>query len=95
MIKILKEIFRFLKSFFYKGDDPQPVYVYVCVLMIFVFRMLYLKIEKQATHFSDSLIVGVLAFILGWLSVFNWNTKIKNGFKKIVSKIKEKTDAQY
>lgn len=87
---IAKGILLFIKSFMYKGDDPQPVYVYVGILMFFVFRILYLKIEKKATHISDFLIVSILGFILGWLSIFNWNVKIKNGFKKVVNKVKNR-----
>ena len=89
LIIFFKGLWKVLRSFIFKGDDPQPVYIYVMILMYFVYRMLYLHIEG-IRQFRVELILGICGFILGWLSIFNWNTKIKNGFNKVKEKIKDK-----
>lgn len=77
-MKTLKNI---IKSFFYSKEDFQPAYFYVLVLMILVFTMIIMRLCGDG-DLSDTIILGVLGFVVSWLAVFNWDRKNKNGFHK-------------
>jgi len=67
---------KFLKSFIFKGDDPQPVYVYIGILIILVIAMLVMRMFEKG-NFSDTLIIGVMGFIATWAGIFNRNERMK------------------
>lgn len=67
---------KFFKSFLYSGNDPQPVYAYIGVLLCLVIAMMTMRLMERG-DFSDTLILGVLGLVVTWAGVFNWYKKGK------------------
>lgn len=66
-----------IKSFFYRGNDFQPPYFWITVLMILVvvsFIMKLLGIGKL----SDNLVISAIGFVASWVGLYNWNRKNGN-----------------
>jgi hypothetical protein len=59
---------NYLKSMFYSGGKPAPVYAYIFILMTLVVTMVLMRIFQKG-NFSDTLILGMCGFIVAWSGV--------------------------
>jgi hypothetical protein len=75
-MKFLKGLFLFFKSFAYSKGKPQPSYVYICIFLALIIRILWLRTRplNGELQISDGLILGLCGFVLAWIGVFNWFT---------------------
>ena len=80
---------KWYKSFFYRKDDFQPPYFWITIfcfltalmVVLRVIMIIYQLIKGQVTIdlVSDTLILGLLAFVNVWAAVYNWNSvKLSN-----------------
>jgi len=68
---------KILKSFFYSGDDFQPVYFWITILMALIVLSIILKL-LGTKYISDGLIGLFIANVIGLAGLYNWN-RSKNG----------------
>jgi len=70
---------KILKSFFFSTSKSkfQPVYFWITVMMLMVITMMILRFCRIG-DLSDTLILGVLGFIVTWLGLYNYNKKSQN-----------------
>ena len=59
---------KYFKALFYSGGKPQPVYLYIFVLMGLVIAMVVMRMLERG-NFSDTLILGMCGFIVAWAGV--------------------------
>ena len=74
-----------LLSFFYRGNDFQPPYFWITVFNTFILAILTIRIWAAVISIknngftpdilSDTLVLGTLAFVAGWLTIYNWDRK--------------------
>lgn len=65
---------KLIRSFFYRRDDFQPPYFWITVLMSICIIMLILRLAGFR-HVDNTLVLGVLGFVAGWVAVYNWDRK--------------------
>jgi len=78
----MKEYFR---SFFYSGDNPQPVYFYIYILFTLIVIMIVLRIFFGRVDIDTSLILGMCGYTGGWATLLTVRQHFKerngNGHK--------------
>lgn len=67
---------KIIKSFFYRREDFQPPYFWITVLMVFAVIMLVLRLFGFQ-HVDNTLVLGVLGFVAGWVTIYNFDRKNK------------------
>lgn len=65
------EMKKFIRSFFYRGKDPQPPYVWISIFCILAIVMLIMKLCGVG-YISDTLVISTLGMIVSWAGVYNW-----------------------
>lgn len=87
-----------IKSFFYRGDDFQPVYFWVTILMALIIGMVILRMSGSH-DISDVLLISALGGVVTLLGIYNINS-IKNPrimadhTRKVLNDLKEKIKAE-
>lgn len=76
-MKILGGIKKIIKSFFYRGNDFQPVYFWVTVLMGLIVFMIWQRAYWEVVSISDSLLITCIGAVVTLLGIYNWNS-VKN-----------------
>ena len=67
-MKWLIKLNEYMKSMFYSGGKPHPVYAYIFILMSLVVTMVLMRILEKG-NFSDTLILGMCGFIATWAGI--------------------------
>lgn len=67
---------KIIKSFFYRGDDFQPPYFWITLLMLLVVAMMVMRLVGLA-QIDNALVIGVLGFVAAWIGFYNFD-RIKN-----------------
>jgi len=67
-----------MKAFFYSKNKFQPVYFWITLFCSLAFVMFMLKLFKIG-DISDTLVIGVLAFIEAWVLLYNIDKKNNHG----------------
>ena len=76
-MKILGGIKKIIKSFFYRGNDFQPVYFWVTILMALIVFMIWQRAYWEVVSISDSLLITCIGAVVTLLGIYNWNS-VKN-----------------
>lgn len=74
----MKKFKEYLKAMFYSKDNPYPVYMYIFVLMTLIVSMVIMRMI-QVGNFSDTLILGMCAFIATWAGIITAGQNTKGG----------------
>jgi hypothetical protein len=64
--------------FWFSKHHFKPAYFYISIFCSLVIYALYDRVENEDLTYSDTLILGMLGFILGWVGVYSWNEKNKS-----------------
>lgn len=78
MKSFFKGLLEFLKSFFFSGGKPQPVYFWITSLMILVIAMVIMSIANKLPT-SDAVFISMLGFVGGWIALYNWDKRNNGG----------------
>lgn len=68
---------RYLKAFFYSGNNPQPVYFFIFILMGLICCAVALRIFWNRIDIDTGLILGMLAGVPALSSIVMISKKIK------------------
>lgn len=63
-----------IKSFFYKDDDFQPPYAWITFFCGLIGVSVILRFF-QVSSLSDTLLLGMLGFVMGWIGFYNKDRK--------------------
>jgi len=61
---------KIIKAFFYSRNKFQPPYFWITVFCLLVVITIILRLANIAV-LSDTLILGMLGFIAGWIALYN------------------------
>ena len=65
---------QIIKRFFYSEDKFQPPYFWITIFCILVVVAVILRFMERSS-LSDTLILGMLGFIAGWILLYNQQRK--------------------
>lgn len=71
----------FIKPFFFADGKFCPPYFWITLLLLYIIRFLDKRLdvnEMARLKITDSLILGLLAFVFSWLGVYTWYRLKKN-----------------
>jgi type VI protein secretion system component VasK len=79
-----------IKKFFYDKNKFQPVYFWIAMFLVPTIVLYWIKIitaifdyiSTGKINISDTLLLGILAFIQVWLGIFNWRRNKKSEIEK-------------
>jgi NhaP-type Na+/H+ or K+/H+ antiporter len=67
-----------MKSFFFSGGKPQPVYFWISLLMILVVGMIIMAMMNRLP-ISDTVFISILGLVGGWVALYNWDRTNRGG----------------
>lgn len=71
--KIVSYISNVAKSFFFSQGKFQPVYFWTTVFNLLIATTWIMKLSSRTkVEISDTLLLGLLTFVVVWLGVYNW-----------------------
>ena len=73
-VMVFFAVFNAIKSFFYRGNDFQPVYFWVTVLMALIIYMIWERAHNEIVSISDTLLISCIGAVVTLLGIYNWNT---------------------
>lgn len=79
---------KIIKSFFYSNKEFNPAKAWITNFLIMISIIVVLDTCTIRTV-SDTRLLGMLGFVLGWIGVYSWYRRDLNE-KRIVKKIKKR-----
>lgn len=67
---------KILRQFFCNSEGTfQPIYFWATLFLMVTLAMLICRFFVSVDRFSDTLILGMMAGVIGFITIYTWNNK--------------------